>query len=222
MTTQTVNYIEAIAHLPAGGTLILNDVPWEEYEQLLANIGDGCGVRISYDRGRLEIMNPSSNHEMYTELILRLVDAIAEEMRLTLESRGSTTFKQEQLGQAAEPDTCFYVQNASRIIGKSKIDLSVDPPPDVVVEVDVSHDTTSMFEFYSSVGVRELWRYDEKRAAIYHLLDQDYVEMPTSLAFPPLSSEALTQFLEQSKAEGQSAALHAFRQWLQNRAIGGK
>jgi Uma2 family endonuclease len=214
MTTQTQSYLEAIAHLPAGGTLILTDVPWEEYELLLADLGDCYGVNIYYDQGRLEIMSPSSNHEMYSDLILHMGRIIADETNSEFESRGSTTFKQKELRKAAEPDTCFYVQNASRIIGVANIDLSVDPPPDIVVEVDVSHETTGKLGFYATLGVPELWRYDEKRAHIYHLRDGHYVEMPASRAFLLLTSEALTQFLEQSKSEGQSAALRSFRDWL--------
>src|SRR6266702_8590113 len=100
MTTQTANYLDAIAHLPAGGSLILNDVPWEEYEELLSDLGEGYAVRIAYDRGRLEIMSPTARHEMYKDLLLRLVDSLAETKGdLVLETRGSTTFKEKQLLQ---------------------------------------------------------------------------------------------------------------------------
>ncbi len=214
MKAQTANYMDAIEHLPAGSTLILTDVSWEEYEQLLANLGNSYGVRISYDQGRLEIMSPSLDHEMYKELILGLARIVAEESGLTLESRGSTTFKHEQFAGGAEPDTCFYVQNAGRIIGRNRIDLKTDPPPDIVVEIDVAHQSTSKFPFYASLGVPELWRYDERHAQIYHLMEQRYVEMPASRAFPILTGEVLSRFLEQSKAEGQSKTLRVFREWM--------
>lgn len=217
MTAQTASYVDAIAHLPAGGTLILTDVSWQEYEQLLADLGEGYGVNIFYNQGRLEIMSPSLNHEMYTDLILHVARMIAEETRKDLESRGSTTFKQEKLRKAVEPDTCFYVQNASRIIGVLAIDLNIHPPPDIVVEVDVSHDTTAKSIFYAEIGVPELWRYDESRARIFHLSKGQYIEMSQSLALPILTSAALTKFLEQSKTEGQSAALRSVRAWLRDR-----
>src|SRR6267142_587274 len=108
MTTQTANYMDAIAHLPAGGSLILNDGPWEENEELLADLGEGYAVRIASERWRLEIMSPTARHEMYKDLLLRLVDSLAEINELVLESRGSTTVKETQLLQGAEPDTCFY------------------------------------------------------------------------------------------------------------------
>jgi Uma2 family endonuclease len=212
--TQTLNYVDAIAHLPPGGTLILTDVPWEEYEQLLADLGEGYAVRISYDQGRLEIMSPSTIHEMYKELLQNIALLMAREVGLSFESRGSMTFKQEWPAQGAEPDTCFYVQNAARIIGKRQIDLKGDPPPDVVVEIDVSHESTRKFKFYATLGVPELWHYDEQRAAIYLLADQFYDEAPASKAFPMLTSDALTQFLEISKTEGQTRALQLFDEWL--------
>jgi Uma2 family endonuclease len=214
MTTQTANYLDAIAHLPAGGSLILNDVPWEEYEKLLSDLGEGYAVRIAYDRGRLEIMSPTARHEMYKDLLLRMVDSLAEINEVVLETRGSTTFKEKQLLQGAEPDTCFYVENAQRIIGKGDIDLAKDPPPDIIVEVDVSHQSTGKLSFYSAIGVREIWRYDERQVRIFHLVEGRYVEIPSSLTFPVLTAEVLTDTLEQSKTEGQSAALRTFRQWL--------
>jgi len=218
MTTQTANYMDAIAHLPAGGSLILNDVPWEEYEELLSDLGEGYAVRIAYDRGRLEIMSPTARHGMYRDLLLRLVDSLAETNEVVLETRGSTTFKEKQLLQGAEPDTCFYVENAKRIIGKGNIDLAKDPPPDIIVEVDVSHQSTGKLSFYSAIGVPEIWRYDERQVRILHLIEgryvDRYVEMPSSLTFPVLTDKVLTAALEQSKTEGQSAALRTFRQWL--------
>src|SRR5581483_12388166 len=117
MTTHATSYlIDAIAHMPARGKLILYDVSWEEYEQFLDELGD-CALRVSYFRGRLEIMSPSLPHERPKEFLLQLARIIADELDLTLETAGSTTFKDEQLQMGAEPDTCFYVENAARIIG---------------------------------------------------------------------------------------------------------
>jgi Uma2 family endonuclease len=214
MTTQTGNYLNAIAHLPAGGTLILGDVPWSEYEQLLADLGEGYAVRVSYDQGRLEITTPSSKHEKYKELILRLADTAADELGCDLDSFGSTTFKLEQLAQGVEPDTCFYVQHAASVTGKDRIDLRTDPPPDVVVEIDVVQKSMSKFSVYASLGVPELWRYDGRRLQVYHLTEQGYVEAPASRALVVLTSDVLSVFLERAKTEPQRAVLKSFREWL--------
>jgi Uma2 family endonuclease len=214
MSVQTSDYLDAIAHLPVGGNLILNDVPWEEYEGLLHDLGEGYAVRIAYDHGRLEIMSPTSRHEMYKELLLFVSRLAAEEVHLPFESRGSTTFKEKQLEQGAEPDTCFYIGNASRIIGKGIIDLSSDPPPDIIVEIDVSHRSTGKFTFYAAIGVPEIWRYDERRMQILHLEEQHYIETLESRFLTSVTAQVLTDILEQSKTEGQSAALNSFREWL--------
>lgn len=218
MTTQPASYLDAIEHLPEGGILMLNNVSWEEYERLLEDLGDGYAVNIHYDQGRLKLTRPTLRHEMYEGLILCLVNVVADQMDIVLESRGSTTFKRKRPAQGAEPDTCFYIQNASRIIGKLRIDLSTDPPPDVVVEIDVSHESTDKFDFYASIGVPEIWRYDEQRAQIFHLQDQTFIEMPSSRALPLLTSDALTRFLDQSKTQGQSATLKSFREWLRSQS----
>jgi Uma2 family endonuclease len=214
MATLSLNYLDAISRLPAGGTLILNDVPWEEYEQLLNDLGDDYGVRISYDQGRLEVMSPSTFHEMYKDLAFSIAFILAQETNRPFETRGSTTFKQASARKGAEPDTCFYIQNAARILGKRRIDLTIDPPPDIVVEIDVSQESTRKLQFYAGLGVPEVWRYDERSAHIYVLTDQSYVEVSSSQSFPVLTSEALSQALEQSKTEGQMGAIASFREWL--------
>jgi Uma2 family endonuclease len=215
MVTLSLSYLDAISRLPAGGTLILNDVPWEEYEQLLNDLGDDYGVRINYDQGRLEVMSPSTFHEMYKDLVFSMAFMLAYEFNTPFETRGSSTFKQARARKGAEPDTCFYIQNATRIVGKRRIDLSTDPPPDIVVEIDVSQESIRKLEFYAGLGVPEVWHYDERSARIYLLRDQSYVEVSSSQSFPVLTSKVLTQTLEQSKTEGgQMGAISSFREWL--------
>ena len=132
---------------------------------------------------------------------------------MKVETRGSATFKQKRKAKGVEPDECFYVQNAGRVIGKRQIDLDVDPPPDIVVEIDIN-ESLSKFPLYAALGVPELWRYDGQHAQIYGLAGQTYIEVLASRAFPILTGNALGQYIEQSKTEGQSAALVKFRQWV--------
>lgn len=214
MSTATASYIDAIAHLPAGGTLLLYHVSWTDYEQLLTDLSDGYGVRVSYDEGRLEIMSPLAEHEAYKDLIHDMVRLLAIETGGQLETRGSATLKQQLRAKGAEPDACFYVQNAARIIGKRRIDLTVDPPPDIVVEIDVTNESLSKFPIYAALGVPEIWRYDEHLLRMYLLEADRYTETPASHALPALTSALLTDHLEQSKSEGQSAALQRFRDWV--------
>jgi Uma2 family endonuclease len=212
MSAHTLDFLEAIEHLPEGAMLRLENISWDEYEQLLEELGDRPGLRVSYDNGRLEIMSPTHEHEEYKDTILRLVSTMAIEMNFTLETRGSATHKRKRDQKGVEPDCCFYIKNARAIIGKRRVDLNVDPPPDVIVEIDITSKSLSRFPIYAAFGVPEIWRYDGEEARIYHLVNDSYVEADPSISFPILSAQTLTDFLEQSKTRGQSDALLAFRE----------
>jgi Uma2 family endonuclease len=125
------------------------------------------------------------------------------------------TIRSAWQAKGAEPDTCFYVQNVTRIIGKRSLDFNTDPPPDIVVEIDVTNASASKFPIYAALGVPEIWRYDGHQAYFYHLAGEQYIEILHSQAFPFLTSTVLVQFIEQSKTEGQDAALDAARAWAQ-------
>lgn len=214
MPTTTADYLDAIEHLPGGATLRLAGVSWDEYEELLSELGDHAGLRVSYDEGRLQIVSPSAPHEFYKDSIFSLARLLAEVTNTPMETRGSTTYRSRRKAKGAEPDTSFYVQHAAQMIGNRRMDLEVDPPPDVVLEIDLSSVSVSKFPIYAALGVPEIWLYDGQQARFYQLTEQSYQEMPHSLAFPILTSTVLTDFLAQSKTSGQSAALAAFRQWL--------
>lgn len=214
MSAYTPQYIEAIEHLPDGAMLRLEDISWDDYEQLLEELSEWPGVRVSYDHGRVEIMSPLPEHEEYKDFIYSMVRTLAEEMNLNLETRGSTTFKKKGDLKGTEPDASLYVQNADSLVGSRRIDLNVDPPPDIVLEVDITNESLSKFPIYAAFGVPEIWRYNGKQALIYHLVDQDYVEALASRSFHGLTAQAIADSVELSKTEGQSQALIAFRTWV--------
>src|ERR1043165_7779729 len=168
-TTTTTNYLDIIERLPACALLRLQDVSWDDYEFLLTQMEDWPGHRLSYDRGRLIIVSPSSEHERYKVFAQRLIDILSEEMGLDIEPAGATTFKSKLLKKGLEPDTCVYVQNAARVIGKRRLVIGVDPPPDVAVEIDMSNDSIDKFPVYAELAFPELWRYDGKVARFYEL-----------------------------------------------------
>ena len=214
MSTQTASYIEAIEHLPKGAILRLPHVSWEDYEQLLTDLGDDYHVRVSYAYGWLEIMSPLPEHGEFAEVVQDIAREITRELGVKLEARGSMTIRSAWQAQGAEPDTCFYVQNAARIIGKRSLDFNTDPPPDIVAEIDLTNASQPKFPIYATLGVPEIWHYDGSQAYFYHLAGEQYVETSHSQAFPFLSSTILAQFIEQSKTEGQDAALDATRAWV--------
>jgi Uma2 family endonuclease len=214
-------YRDAVAHLPPDGTLILNGVTWDEYESLADHLGDHSPVRITYDQGRLEVMSPSTKHEKYSDMVTYMLRALAGKLGRPLESFGRATFKQQWLDRGVEPDACFYVENAASVATTEEIDLAKDPPPDIAVEIDISHGSTTKFGIYAGMRVPEVWRYDGRHAQmhIYHLAEQGYFEMTNSLAFPILTADTLSEFLAQSKAQGQTTALESFADWMRKSGI---
>lgn len=215
MTTQTLDYLTAVNYLPADGILILPHVSWPEFETLAAELEDRRDVRLSYYRGRMEITMPSPEHEEYVDLIQDLTRLLVRELGLRMESRGTALLKRELREVGAQPDGCFYIQHAAQIIGKRQLDLTIDPPPDIIVEVDLSTDSRGKFLIYATLGVPEIWRYDGTIFAIHHLVGGHYQEDDASRAFPFLTAAVMTNVIEQSKQFGQDAALDEFRNWIQ-------
>ena len=214
MSVQTAAYLDAIEHLPDGARLVFHQVPWEEYEQLLADLEDERPhLRVSYDSGTLEVISPRPEHEKHTRFIDRLVSVLAEIRAIPFESVGSATWKRRRLAKGVEPDSCYYVASAGRVIGKRGIDLEVDPPPDVVVEIDLTTESSRKFRIYAALGVPEIWWYDDqqRRMSFYELAGGVYVEIPQSRSFAGLTPAAVTTALEESDTRGQTAALQTFR-----------
>jgi Uma2 family endonuclease len=214
-TPSHLELLDAIEHLPPGGVLSFEDVTWREYEKLLEALGDNSNVRVSYDSGRLEIMSPSDWHDYYKSLLGRLVDVLAEELEIECASFGSTTFKKEEEAKGTEPDECFYITNVGRVIGKPGLDLDRDPPPDLAIEVDISHQSQSKFPIYAALGVPEIWRYRKGKIYFYRLSGQNYIEIQASDLFPFLTPEALAGFLDQDYIQGLNEVKRKFRKWVQ-------
>jgi len=219
MSTSITDYREAVDHLPEGTTLVAQDVSWDDYERILEELADRPAVRVTYDQGRLEIMSPPPEREKYKRLIEKIIDALADDLDLNVEALGSATWRKKEDAKGAEADTCYYIANANRIIGKREIDLSVDPPPDLVVEIDATNESLSKFPIYSTLRFREIWRYDVRhnKVQMYELRGNKYTEISASRSFPALTPKTLTDILEPSKTKGQKAAMAAFRTWLKKR-----
>lgn len=209
------NIKDAVDHLPAAAVLIVDGITWEQYENL--GLDERAGLRTTYDKGRLEIVSSSPGHERRTNFITLLVHTLAEILGLKVESAGGATQKKKSSQRAVEPDVCFYVQNIERALPlEDPIDLEVDPAPDIVVEIDKAGQSLNKFPIYAEFGIPEIWRYDvrRKRAQIFELANKSYVTISFSRFFPMLTTEVLAQFVEQSRNEGQTAALRAFRDWV--------
>ncbi|WP_413161660.1 Uma2 family endonuclease [Capilliphycus salinus ALCB114379] len=192
--------------VPPGNQVLLKDITWHEFEQILEELGEDRASRLSFSSGVLEIMTPSTEHEKDKEIIGELVRMLLDALDIDFEALGSTTFKSEQMTQAIEADTCFYIQNHQAVIGKNRIDLTVDPPPDIAVEIDITSRTK--FENYRLLGVPELWRYTLKGLEINLLQTGEYIQSETSPNFPEIPIvELINRFVEKALTQGRSQAV---------------
>ncbi|MER3494836.1 MAG: hypothetical protein C4323_23020 [Mastigocladus sp. ERB_26_2] len=197
-----------------GARFELRNISWQTFETMLADMGEDRTSRLYYDQGILEIMTPLLPHEYWNRLIERLIFVLGEELNLEIFPPGSTTLKRQDLLQGAEPDSSYYIQNEARVRNKSEIDLNSDPPPDLVVEIDLTSSSLDKFQIYASVGVPELWRYDEGVLRIYQLQQGQYVECSDSPTFAQLPLIEISRFLEESQRVGVMGMTRNFRNWV--------
>jgi Uma2 family endonuclease len=202
-----------LAAQPAGQVLLFN-VPWSTYETLLADL-DLRATRLTYDRGNLEIMSPSEAHERLKKLIGRMIETLTEELAISIRSAGSATWRVEVRQQGLEADECYYVANEPMVRGRAEIDLAVDPPPDLAVEVELSPHQIDKMAIYAGLGVPEVWRCDGKTIRIELLQDDgSYVSGDRSAAFPFLPLDEVARFLGRRDATDETSWIRSFRQWV--------
>jgi Uma2 family endonuclease len=196
------------------GPILLTGIRWQTYEALLADIGDRA-IRLTYDRGNLEIMSPVYRHEITTRWIGQLVEVLAEEFSMPYCNAGSTTYRREDLERGLEPDNCFYFANEIRVRGRMKIDLANDPPPDLAIEVDETSSSLNRMSSYAALRVPEVWRWRDGSLTVYSLqADGTDVIVQTSPTFPTIPLAGLAQFIAKANVVDQLTLKRAFREWV--------
>ena len=202
--------------VPPGQQLLMTDISWQMYEQMLEEFGEKRGARINSSQGVLEIMVPLPEHEDDKTIITNLVEILLEELEIEFRNLASTTFKSESMKQGLEADSCFYIENEAYVRGKKRIDLTIDPPPDLAIEIDITSRTR--FNNYEALGVKELWRFNGTKLEINVLQEGEYIQGNESFHFPGLPvGEVIPQYLEQSKIEGRNKTMKAFRAWVREK-----
>ncbi|MEZ2277287.1 MAG: Uma2 family endonuclease [Microcoleus sp.] len=197
--------------------VLLKNISWRTYESLVNELAEQRGIRLTYDRGTLEIMTPSDPHEGNKQILGRFVETVTEELNIEIRSLGSLTCRREDLERGLEPDQCYYIENEAIVRSLKQIDLNQDPPPDLVIEIDITSSSINRMELYASLGVPEVWRYDGSRLIFYQLEGQEYVEREVSPHFPFLSSSEIMGFVETQKNVGETSMIRGFRQWVRSR-----
>jgi Uma2 family endonuclease len=197
---------------------MLHGISWETYERMLEEIGEQPGLRMTYDEGSLEIMTTSSLHEIFKKWLGRLIEMLCFQLSIPHKCGGSFTHKREDLLKGIEPDECYWIQNEAAVRGKKQIDLSIDPPPDLAVEVDVSRSWLDRIAIFAALRIPEVWCFDGRSLRI-HLWQPigEYTESDTSAAFPFLPMAEFAPFLQFDEQTDELTQMQAFVDWLRDK-----
>ena len=201
------------SHLAAEDHILLQDISWETFEQLIIELESRPNDRLTYDNGQLEIWMPLIPHESYKRWLGRILELITEELDIEIRSLGSTTWRRRDLAKGIEADECYYIQNEAAIREKMDIDLTIDSPPDLAIEIDITSLSLPRLPIYSALGIPEVWRFDGELVQILVLNQTTYGEVPRSIALPTITPEVLQNFLEQAKTMGETSWAKSVRQW---------
>jgi Uma2 family endonuclease len=209
------DYYAIVKKLPEKADVTFGNTTWNDYETLIKEVGEASHLRISYTQGNLKVMTLSSLHENYSALIQTLLTHLSFRKKIKVLCYKSATMKVTKELKGVEPDGCFYVQSADKLPNKLRIDFSQDPMPDIILEIDIYHDSISKFNIYATFGVKEIWRYDGKNFQILELQkNAEYKEIKRSKSLPILTAKILSDFLNKSNEKDQYEILLDFEEWL--------
>lgn len=198
--------------------ITLRNLDWQKYQQMRQLLGDRTVARLIYDRGTLEITMPLEEHETAARMIELFIRVLVFELGLKMKTMGSTTLNREDLDRGAEPDNCYYIQHQPQVAGR-RVNLATDPPPDLIVEVDITRTDINKNRLYASLGVPEFWRFNGETWRIYQLQDQSYVECDRSPTFAIVEKADLYRFLAAAQQD-EIAAEMDFRAWVKQSLSG--
>jgi Uma2 family endonuclease len=204
---------------PAKQRVVLYGVDWATYGRLLRAFAERPAVRLTYDRGMLEIMSPLLERDTDGRLLGRFVTTLTEELCLSVLSAGSTTFRRRKRRRGLEADECFWIANEPRVRGKRRINLRVDPPPDLAIEIDVTRSSLDRMSIYAALGFPEVWRLDGPQSLTFNVLqpDRTYAAATRSLSFPLITPADLIGFLALRGQMDENALVRQFRAWVRGR-----
>lgn len=175
--------------------VILHKISWKTYENLLREQAEKSGVHFYYDNGELEIMVESYKHSNYSRYLEYIILELADIFEIDFVPAGSATFKKKEKSKGFEGDGSFYFKNAEKVRGIEKIDLSKDPSPELVLEIDITHGSLPKFPIFAELGVEEIWRFDGEDVKFYRLKDKNYEEVEESVCFKGIFSEIIGKLL---------------------------
>ena len=196
-------------------SLVFDDVTWDDYEAMLRIVGERP-FRVTYDDGRMEVMSSLLKHGGASYLLGRFIDVLTEEWDVPVEAGDPVTFNRRDIGKGVEPDKCYFLgPNAALVRGKDRLVMGEDPPPDLVIEADITHSSLDRLKIYAALSIAEVWRFDGETLEFFHLQsDKTYRSQEASLNFPGLLVEATERFLERAQNEDKTAWVRSIRAYL--------
>jgi Uma2 family endonuclease len=208
--------------VPPGQSLLLHDISWQDFDDILQELGQSRSTSLAYDHGTLEIMTPLPEHEYLKTVMGDIVKDVADELDQDYESYGSTTWREQAKAAGLEPDDCFYFEHEAIVRGRVDLDLKLDPPPDLALEIDATSKSLDRLLIYARLGVPEVWRYEvtpgkpfqNGKLRLYALQGDRYAEVTVSLAFPQLPIQELPTLIERYRSQGRRALRRETRDWV--------
>lgn len=194
--------------------IVLENVSWEIFVAL-ADERRGSVPRLSYNEGVLEMISPKRKHENISCLLGRMIEAYSEIRGIEILSVASVTVKRSDLKKAYEADESYYVTNIDKVLAKEELDFEVDPPPDLVIEVELTSSAIDKLELFAAMQVREVWRHDGTSVQFYRLSNGRYECIAESTELPGLSSDLINRYLDQRLQAGETTWIRAFRSEVQ-------
>ena len=194
--------------------IVLENVSWEIFVAL-ADERRGSVPRLSYNEGVLEMMSPKRKHENISCLLGRMIEAYSEIRGIEILSVASVTVKRSDLKKAYEADESYYLTNIDKVLAKEELDFEVDPPPDLVIEVELTSSAIDKLELFAAMQVREVWRHDGTSVQFYRLSNGRYECIAQSTELPGLSSDLINRYLDQRLQAGETTWIRAFRSEVQ-------
>jgi len=207
---------QGLATLPVPASsndrILLQNVSWEEYETFCDLFAERP-IFLTYDQGELEIRMPSLEHDSPGFLLDAILSYVTRYFGVLIVGIGSTTIRRKIKSRGLEPDRAFYVTHAQEVLGKKNLDLSIDPPPDLAIETDVTSSSIPRMPIYGALGVPEVWRYDGQSISFHQLQGEDYTETPVSAALPQLTPVLISTWLNLGQSQGIHAVYDAIDAW---------
>ncbi len=194
--------------------VILHPISWKTYQALLTDLGDSYHKKIAYIDSYLEIMSPLAEHENHNRFIESLLGTVVDELGINIKRFGSLTLKRDDLQKGAEPDSCYYIEHEPQVRSLTKIDLNTAPPPDLILEIDLTSGSLNKFPIYAAFGIPEIWRYHGDRLEVFILIENNYQRQNNSHIFSWLDLNLVPYMIKRSLEIGETATLREFRDYV--------